>query len=164
MKRLTLIAGLLLTMVWSAGALAAHIGVVDMQKIFHGSPQVKNMSANLTKQFAGRKNKIMNIGKALQANLKKYQKNKAVMSGKNLASLKASITKQELQLRTAQAKFQQDLFAAQNKKMSQFMKQVRTAVKKIATKKKLDMVLPKNSVLYSAGALDITSNVIASLG
>ena len=85
------------------------------------------------------------------------------MSSKDLDALKQKITTQEMTLRQEQAKFQQDLFTAQNGQMAQFMKRLRGIVQTIAAKKKLEMVLPKNSVLYSDGSLNITQDVLKAL-
>lgn len=163
MKRVFIVICISIASLFAMSAIAAQVGVVDMQKIFRSAPQVKQINATLTKQFANRKTSIMKMGKQLQTDIQQYQKNKAVMSAKELKNLKSKITKEETQLRQAQSKFQQDLFAAQNKKMTQFMDNVRRIVKSIAAKKKLDMVLPQNTVLYSDTGLNITDEVLSKL-
>ena len=62
-------------------------------------------------------------------------------------------------LRAEQAAFQQALYAAQNKQMGVFLGKLKGVVKKIATKKGIVLVLPKDSVLYSADNSDLTSQV-----
>lgn len=168
MKRILMLVGMALAVIWSVNIFAApahpgQIGVVNMQQIFHDSPQVKKINAALTRQFEGRRNNIVKLGKQLQSDMQNYQKNKAVMSAENLANLKNKITKEETNLRRQQMQFQQDLFSAQNKKMEKFMNQVRGIVKTIAAKKQLTMVLPKNSVLYADTGMDITTEVLSKL-
>lgn len=163
MRRLILMLCMIFVVAWSASVLAAGVGVVDMKQVFQTSPQIKKINADLKSKFSGQRSSIMKMGKTLQANLKKYQKNKAVMSSKSLAALKAKITSQEMKLRQAQTKFQRSLFAEQNKRMKTFMDQVKGVVQKIAKKKSLDVVLPKNSVLYSNGSLDLTASVLTGL-
>ncbi len=163
MKRVTLLLVVGFAALWSVNSLALEVGVVNMQKIFRGSPQVKKINSNLTKQFASRKESIVKLGKSLKANLKDYQKNKAVMAKAKLLKLKATIGKQEAGLRKMQMKFQQDLFAAQNKRMASFMRKVKSTVANIAKQKKLDLVMPKNALIYAKGDLDITSLVISKL-
>lgn len=163
MKRVIIALCISALSMFAISAFANQIGVVNMQKIFQDSPQVKKINANLTRQFANRKQNIMKMGKRLRANIQKYQKNKEVMSAKALTNLKNQITKEEAQVRQAQVKFQQDLFAAQNAKMTNFMNKVRGIVKTIAAKKKLDMVLPENTVLYSDTGMNITSEVLDKL-
>jgi len=139
------------------------VGVVDMQKIFSTSSQVKSINSQLTSQFASRKNKIMQMGKQLQADLATYNKNKTVMSKSKLGNLQTKIGKEEAALRTAQAKFQQDLFQAQNKKMASFMNKVKATVGTVAQKNGMTLVLPKNATLYVKNGSDITSQVQSDL-
>ena len=136
------------------------IGIVNMKTIFSTSPQVKSIKAELSKQFEPRKDQLEKTGKALQADIEKYQKNKDVMSKKDLATLESSITAQETAFRDAQSKFQQDVFAAQNASLAKFMDNVKTSVKTIAEKNKLNLVIPSNDVLYSNNDSDITKEVM----
>ena len=85
------------------------------------------------------------------------------MDKKSLDQLRDTIAKQEQELRMQQAQFQQTLFTAQNKAMSDFMDRVTAAVKKIAEQKKIDIVLPQNSLLYAKDSMDITSDVMSAL-
>lgn len=103
-------------------------------------------------------------GKALQAAMQDLKKNRSVMSKADLAAKAKGVAKQEADLRSAQAKFQQDLFTAQNTQMSAFMKTVDAAIAKVAKSDKMDLVLPKNGVLYSKDGSDITKDVMKSLG
>lgn len=149
--------------VWSASAMAESIGIVNMRQIFQSSSQIKSINAKLNKKFSPQRDKIVTMGKNLQADVKKLQRNKSIMSKSKLKKLKDKIKKEQQQLRLAQAKFQQTLYSEQNKAMSGFMAKMNKVVKKIAEKRKLDLVLPKNSVLYAKQSMDITSEVKARL-
>lgn len=149
---------------FSVSALAdGGVGVVDMKTIFSSSPQVKTIKSDLTKQFEPQKEKLQKMSAALQADITKYQKNKEVMNKKDLTALETSITNQESAFRDAQTKFQQDVFNAQNKSLETFMASVKTAVKTVAEKQKLDLVVPSNDVLYSKGDNDITKAVLEDM-
>ncbi|MCH9644873.1 MAG: OmpH family outer membrane protein [Gammaproteobacteria bacterium] len=163
MKRLTLTIVAAAISLLSVNVMAEAVGVVDMQTVFHSSSQIQKINQNLNKEFSSRKQSIISMGQSLQANLAKYKKDSLVMKQSQLNTLKTQITKQEIDLRQAQARFQQDLFAAQNKSMASFMDDVKASVQKIAESKKLDLVLPKNAVLYSKGSLNITDDVLKSL-
>ena len=139
------------------------IGIVDMKAIFSSSPKVKSIKAELTKQFQPKKENLEKMGKTLQSDIEKYQKNKDVMNKKDLATLEASITKQESDFRSEQAKFQQEVFDAQNKSLNTFMDNVKTAVKAVAEKEKLDLVIPSNDVLYTKDKTDITQDVLKNM-
>lgn len=162
MKKVALVVAVFVA-AWSVGALADGVGVVDMKSIFSTSPKVKSIKAELTKQFSPEKTKLETTGQALQADITKYQKNKDVMNKKDLAALETSITNQETAFRAAQAKFQQDVFNAQNARLTQFMDSVKASVKMVAEKDKLDLVIPSNDVLYTKNDKDLTKEVLANM-
>ena len=163
MKRLLLSISLSAAVLWSACAMAENVGVVDMRQVFSLSPQIKKINAQLKKQFAPQKGRLMAMGKSLQGNVQKLQKNQSIMDKKGIDALKATIVSQEKQLRATQGQLQQALFAAQNQAMSSFMQKLTGVVKTVAMKKKLDVVFPKNSLLYAKGSTDITSDVASDL-
>ena len=144
-------------------AFASGVGVVNMKQVFKASPQVKQIKTQLTKRFAPRKAKLQKMGLTLQADLKTYQKNRSVMSKKKLAALQTKITTGEVKFRQAQGKFQQVVFAAQNKQLAVFMKSVKTAVRNIAVKDKLDVVIPQTDALYARTRLNLTKQVLSSM-
>lgn len=162
MKKLVLTVAALVT-AFSINAMAAGVGVVDMKTIFSSSPKVKAIKEDLNKQFSPEKTKLETMGKTLQADIAKYQKNKDVMNKKDLATLEGSISAQEAKFRSAQGKFQQDVYQAQNERLTQFMDTVKAAVKVVAVKNKLDLVIPSNDVLYTSGNMDITQQVMEDM-
>ena|SRR3990167_3443984 len=163
MKRVLLTVCLAIAALWSVCTFAQKIGLIDMREIFQSSPQVKQINDQLSKQFAPQRDKIVAMGKKLQEDVKSLQKNQSVMDKASLKKLKDSIMKQEQALRTSQSQFQQTLFSEQNKAMEAFMNKVTDLVKTVAEQKQLDLVLPKNTVLYAKDAVDITPDVDSTL-
>ena len=141
---------------WVMSASAEGVAIVDMKEIFASSPKVKEIKASLTKQFDSDRTKLQKMGEDLQAAIGKYQKNKDVMKKDEVTKTEADIGKQENAFRAAQAKFQQDVFNAQNKSLESFMDEVKSSVKKVAENNKYDLVVPSNDVLYSKNGNDIT--------
>lgn len=163
MKRIVLAITAVIGVVSMSAASAALYGVVDMQQVFHSSSKIQKINSDLNSEFSSRKQAIVKKGQALQDNMAKYKKTSLVAKPDQLDSLKKKITKQELDLRHAQAEFQKDLYAEQSKKMASFMAKMKSVIQDIATDKHLDLVLPKNAVLYSKGDLDITKAVLNKL-
>lgn len=163
MKRLFIGLCIALATMWSVAIWAEGIGVVDIQQIFQNSPQVKKINDSLKKQFSSRRDNIVKMGKTMQDDMQKYEKNKTVMSAKDASALKDKVAQEDRDLRAAQTKFQQDLYDAQNKQMGTLMTQLKDIVKTVAADKKLTVVIPKNSVVYSDNSLDITNDVINKL-
>lgn len=156
-------AGLLVAVSGFAASDNIKIGVVNMQGILQAAPQVKKINTALKKKFSKRKDAILSQAKGLQADMANYNKNKAVLNASKLKDLKGKITSEEVQLRTEQMRYQQDLMAAQNKAMGGFLKRLKFSVTKVADQQGLTLVMPKNSLLYSKASTDITSQVLASL-
>src|SRR3990167_4843314 len=121
MKRIMLMLSAVVLSVLTINAMAADVGVINMRTIFQSAPEVQQINTSLKKEFAARRAAIVTMGKQLQEDIQKYEKNKAVMSKADLESAQKKITAQEAQVREKQVQFQQDLYAAQNKQMEAFM-------------------------------------------
>ena len=139
------------------------IGVVNMKTLFENAPQVKQINAQMKKQFGDRQQKLESMGNALQADITKLQKNKAVMSQKQLSDLNDQIAKEGDELHQAQASYQQDLFGAKQQAFMQFLNQIRAASQTVAAQQKLQIIIPADSVVYAADSLDVTKQVLAAL-
>lgn len=161
-KRLWAVISLAVAISWSISAIAQSVGLVDIRQIFQASPQIKQMNARLEKKFSPQREKVVGLGKSLQDNINKLQRNESVMSQKEVVDLRSNIEKQQNQLREAQRQFQQCLLIAQNEAMADFMRKVTGAVECIAKKENLDLVLLKDTVLYIKDGKDITSDVLFS--
>lgn len=158
-KRLLAVTSLVVAISWSVTAVAQGIGFVDIQQLFQDSSQIKQINANLEKKFLPQRERVIRLGRSLQDNINKLQRNEYVMSKKEVVDLRNSIEKQQNQLRKAQRQFQQGLFIAQNRAMADFMRKVAGVVEDIAKKENLNIVLLKDTVLYAKDGKDITSDV-----
>ncbi|UVE59844.1 OmpH family outer membrane protein [Coxiella-like endosymbiont] len=94
--------------------------------------------------------------------MNKLQRDESVMSKKEVVALRSNIEKQQNQLRKAQRQFQQCLFIAQNEAMADFMRKIAGAIEHVAKEENLDLVLLKDTVLYTKYGKDITSDVLFS--
>lgn len=162
-KRFLTVALLVSASFWSLASIAADshaMGVVNVRQIFSSSPQMKKMSESMKKRFSAQKATIDAMGAKLAADIEKYQKNKAVMKQSDADALTKKIAAQEKAYRGKQMQFQQQVYAAQNKVMSDFMDKVKAAAKVVAEKKHLSIVLASSNVLYSGDSADITQDVL----
>ena len=163
MNKITQLVTGVVAVCFMGAAVANGVGVVDMEKVVKDSPMATSIKSDLEKQFAEPKKKVTAMTNKLQADMAKYQKNKAVMSKDDLAALEKSIGSEQSDLQKLQIQLQSDVQAAQEKKMKEFMSSVKSSAKKIADKKGLDLVLPANAVIYSPSKMDITKDVISSM-
>lgn len=163
-KRLFVAAYVLVSISWVGASIGQTVGTVDIRQIFQASPsQVKNINTQLEKEFSPQRERIINLGKSLQEDTKKFQRNEAVMSDKEKQELKNKIDQKQKEFQQAQLKFHQELYNAQNKAMFELMTKISGVVRALAEKEKVDLVLPKDTVLYARDTKDITSDVIAKL-
>lgn len=162
MKHIKLLVVAVLSTV-SLAAYASGTAVVDMQKIFTSSPQASEIKTDLQKEFTGRRDKLTTMSKQFQQDLGQYNKNKAVMSDKDLEKLKAKLSSEGAALKQGQMQYQQDLYKQQSSKTTAFINKIKVIAAGVAKKQHFDLVLPKNSVLYSKADADITSQVISGL-
>lgn len=163
MKKIVMCVVALGALISSACSLAANVGTVDMQAVFESSGQVKAIHEKIESQFRDRTQKIVASSQALQAKMEKLQKNKAVMDQKTFEKKQEALMKEGADLRQKQAALQKDMMVAQNEKMTAFIKQVKSAVQRVANKKHIDLVMVDNAVVYAKDQLDLTKEVLTAL-
>lgn len=167
MRKLFLIIGVaaLSLGIQTAGAADLKIGVVDFKKIFNEAPQVTKLRNKLQQQFEPRSKEIGNAQKALQADIAHFNKDNAVLKDQEKKDLQNKIIEEQNKLQTMQSSVQNDAMTAQNQAMQTFYKEVQGAVSKEAESKKLDLVLVKDTAIYSNPSVvtDITSGVLVNL-
>jgi outer membrane protein len=147
----------------SLGFADMKIGVLDLNKVLMNSPQVKSMQVNLKKQFDPRGQELLNLQKALQGDLDKYNKISSTLKGDGLKQEQQKILDEQKKLQDSRNVFQRDLITAQNQAMQTILKQVETVVNRIAANQKFDLIVTKISLAYNDPKLEITDQVIAAL-
>ena len=144
-------------------AYAGGVGVVNMKQLFTTAPQVKAINAQMKRHFAPQQKKLEAASKTLQSDIAKLQKNKAVMSKKQLTALNTKIAKEGNAMHQQQTAFQQAMFAAKQKAFLSFLTKVKAAAKKVAAKHHFDIIIPKNSAVFAESDLDVTKDVLKAL-
>ena len=163
MKKIVSLAAVSAAMLLSINAVALSVGTVDMEKVVTDSPQAKKIKAEMEKKFGPDRTKVLEMGKTLRADVQKYQKNQTVMNKKDLDALQKKIADEQSSLRDLQSKVQAEISEEQNKKMDEFMADVKSAAQKVAKKQGMELVLPQRSAIYVADGSDITQKVIDSM-
>ncbi|WP_264435596.1 OmpH family outer membrane protein [Coxiella endosymbiont of Dermacentor marginatus] len=163
MKLLFVVTCLSVIMSWAASAIGQTIGKVDMRQIFQASPQIKAINIQLEKEFLPQRERIINLDKYLREDVKKLKRNEVVMSKKETEDLRNRIQEEQKEFQQSQVEFQQRLYKAQNQAIGKFIIKISGAVKTVAKKEKIDLVLPKDTLLYARDSRDITLDVISEL-
>ena len=141
----------------------SNIAVVDMHTLLEKSPQVETMRTDLEKQFASEHDSLAKAQESLQAKAKKLDTDSSVMTKTALDKAKSDLSTEQQSLQARQMKFQQAVYAAQDKAMQKILDKVTSIVASIAKSKHFDLVVPKNSTIYAVEGSDITTMVQAQL-
>ncbi len=149
----------------SSFALAGNtrIGVVDLQKIMQTSPQMKEIQANLEKNFKARRDGLVAMEESLKKDMEEFKKNNAVLTASKRKELEEKIIAQQQKLEQDGQQYQQDLSAANNEAMEGFYNKIKAAIAKVAEHEKYDLVFQKDAAPFSQDALDVTAKVMKEI-
>jgi outer membrane protein len=139
------------------------LAVVDMQAVLQKAPQIEKINKNLTAQFKGRQDKIIQAQHDLQNETQNLEKNAAVMKPDERNTLEKKIMTDRNNVQTMVASFQKDLSKQQSDSLHGFSQQLDSVVSKLAEKTGVDLVIQKGSTLYAKSGMDITQQVLDAL-
>jgi outer membrane protein len=163
-KLLVVISGLAMLLgVQIASAVELKVAVVDLSKILASAPQVAAMRTKLQNQFDPRNKELMELGKTIQTEGEKYNKDSAVMKDQEKKDMQVKLTSQQKKFVEMQGSFQKDLMAEETKAMQEISKQIQEVVDGIAKKKGYNLVLAKGAVAYNDVSFEITDEVLSAL-
>ncbi len=165
MKRSLGIAYLLLLTVFSTAVCAdnSKIGVVDLQKIMQTSDDVKTIQTTLEEQFKPRRDKIIGMEAEIKKDMETFKRDSAVLSQTKRKELEQKIMTAQQTLEQQGQQYQQELSAAHNEAMEKFYNKIRTAIAKVASAEKYDIVFQKDAAPFSLEKLDVTEKVIKAV-
>lgn len=139
------------------------IGFVDSQRLLDTMPSRK---AAIEKIMEHEKQLIEDL-KSLQTEIQKmekeYQEKVNNMTPVIRQSFEKKLQDKYTQFQTSQQSSQEELQAYGEELNAPILERLQNAVKIVAERQKLAMVVDKTSALYSAADMDITSTVVAEL-
>ena len=167
MKTMVLFVGTLLMLgffsLGFAENVGVNVGVVDVNKILANVRQIKDIQADLKKQFDPRGQEIVNSQKAFRDNVEKYRQNNTTLQGEALRQEQQKLVDENKKSQDDQLNFRRDLIAAQNQALRPVLAQIESIVNKIAQERKFDLVVTKVSTAYNNPQFEITDQVIAEM-
>jgi outer membrane protein len=163
MKNLILISALVsgLAFLMNGPAVAANlsVGVVDFQKVMQNYPEVKKSMSQIRTQFSSERDQILKKENALKKIIADFKRDSSVMKEEVKKQNEEKISADQAELSQMMEKFNHKVFEAQQNAMRELVKKVTNVVEKIAKTNNLDLVMPKESVVYAKDQLDITVQV-----
>jgi outer membrane protein len=164
MKKVALCFSVLLMLGFSSLCLAdMKIGVVDVNKVLLTIPQVKNVQADLKKQFDPRNQEVISLQTILRGDVEKYRKNNASMKKEALKLEQQKLLDDGKKLRETQIGLQRDFINARSQALTPILKQIESTINKIAEEQNFDLIVTKISVAYNKAQYEITDQVIAEV-
>ena len=143
----------------SAATASSKFGVVDFQKVMKNSSTATQAQKKLQKQFAPQRASIVEKQKALKEMQSKMKRDSAVMRASDKKELETKMITTRKELSSMVEDFNKKLFKSQQETMRQLVKEIMGIVADIAKKNHLDLVVPKEGVLYASDQIDITAQV-----
>lgn len=156
MKKLMLFAMLLCAGVARADV---KIAVVDVDLALKDSPQVTAMQSSMKKAFEPKQDKIAHMRSDLKEAMDAVRRNESVMKASELKAKKAKIDSDLKELQKMESDFQQALYVMRAEKLKDLQAAFQVAVKQVAQKQSIDLVVNKSSEVYSHNINDITQAV-----
>jgi outer membrane protein len=146
---------------------AAAVAVVDTDQISQTCTACRAASATLQSQETTLRQRAATLQQQVQTAGGTLQQQVNALNGKDPdAALKAKITAFQNQQNTAQqelAQGQQRLQSTQANVNQQISARLQTIVSSVAATRGANVVIAKGDVMYAAGTVDITSEVLAQL-
>lgn len=151
----------LLVVVPSYGATGnIRIGFVDVSKVFDEYPETKKATEVLNKEIEVREAKIG----SLQSEITQIEKEiQGLENEKAVEKKRAILEEKKRELKEYADDARRYLIEREQELTKAILEKIYEAIRKVAAKKKLSMVLEKKTILYGAKDLDLTSEVIKVL-
>jgi len=155
-------AGLGLVMAASASVQAADkIGVVNVQEIFQKMPAREAVAKQLENEFKGRATALQAQETALQSQMQNLQRSSSTMKAADRAKLEKQVMANREDFSAKAQAFDNDNRKRQAEERNKILGRIQDAVKTVAAKDDLDVVIDANALAYaSPDAKDITDEVL----
>jgi len=152
-----------LAIAWSTNVFAGVIGVVDIEKLLDKTSSYSKAKKSLEKEVTDAQASLQKLQKKIEDATAALEKNAAAMKPEALAAAKDQIAKDQNDYTTKQMEAQRSLYQKNQDALNAAFETIRTTTEAVAKDQGVELVLPKNEVVYFAPASDITDKVIAKL-
>lgn len=135
------------------------VGIVDVRQVLQKSPQVAAAQKQLKSQFQTSDKQFKALQQQLQADMDKFNRDRAVMKDTDRKALQQKIQDEQQKLQG----LQQNILTAQRQQMQTIMAKLQNAVNQVAQEGQFDLIFTKDNVAYAGSQLDITNQVLQAM-
>lgn len=153
---------MLLAWVSAAGADNLKIGVVDLSRLVHESPQAQQAKKHMASQFAARETALEHKADLLSKEIDQLKQDSANMSDDARDKLQADIRDKQRKLQMEQSQYNDDVSRAADKEQARMRSDLHRVIDAYAKNHGYDLILG-DSVLYASDTIDVTDAILARL-
>jgi outer membrane protein len=140
---------------------ADKIGVVNVQEVFQQMPAREAVAKQLENEFKGRATALQAQETALQSQMQNLQRNSGSMKAADRAKLEKQVMANREDFSAKAQAFDNDNRKRQAEERNKILGRIQDAVKTVAAKDGLDIVIDANALAYASNdAKDITDEVL----
>ncbi len=165
--KLSQITALLLTTVLSMMAMAASaeqkIAVVDFRTALLSSNAAKAFGEQLKKDFVDEEQRLRDVGEDAQKLQDRLKKDAAIMSESERTKLSTELESKAQEFNFLKNKYQNAISKREEQFLQESKPKVDEAIREIAEKEKIDLILPSKLVVHASSGMDITAKLIEAL-
>lgn len=138
------------------------IGFVNAAELIQQSPQAKDATERLKKEFEPRQEALLAKGEKLMADQEKFQKDAALMSAEQRQRKERELINLQRELKLQDTALKEDFTIRRNEEMAKVQDSLRVTIQTIGKSEGFDLILYEG-VSYASEQVDITDLVIKNL-
>jgi outer membrane protein len=138
------------------------IGVIDSQRLFNESPQLKAVMQSMQDEFSARDRELQQQQKTLKAKGEELQRNSAIMSEADRSKAERELRDGQRDLERKAKELEDDANYRKNEELGKLQRAILAEVQTFAKNGNYDLIVGQG-VLYTKDALDVTGQLLTTL-
>jgi len=163
LRFLTVIVFLLTPFLAATSYAEQRIGVVDFRTALLSSDAAKRFGEQLKRDFADEEARLREVGESAQKLQDRLKKDAAIMSDSERTKMSSELEEKAQEFNFLKKKYQNAISKREELFLQESKPKVDEAIRTIAKKEKLDIILPTKLVVYANQGLDLTSKLVDAL-
>ncbi len=148
---------------FAQGAASPGIGIVDVQKVLRDSKASKSIRPTIDKMRKEFQKQVSEQEQSLRQAEQELSRQRAILAPEAFAQKRRIFGEQARDAQKSVQKRRRDLDRAFNETKNEILKSLIVVAQKVATEKKLNILIEKRFVFISAKKLDVTDEIIKRL-
>ncbi len=141
----------------------AKIGVVDIRAALFSSNAAQAFSQSLSDEFKTQEMEVRSVQESGHKLQEKLKKDAAIMSDTERTKLASELEEKAKEFKYLKGKLDNAVAKRKQSFLQESKPKVDEVLKELVEAEKFDLILPREAVVYSGQALDITAKVIEKL-